>query len=80
MSSKVNVNETKKSLSIDVDLSKVTKVETSDKQGKAKVAMVACKIGSSFGGEKMLIGGKWYTISAYIAETTAPTVKESQRI
>jgi len=78
MASKMNV--TAKGLSIEVDLSKLTKIETTTKEGKAKVSMVACKIGSSFGGEKIQVGNKWFTVSAYVAETSAPTVKESQRI
>lgn len=75
MSSKVDVKGNV--LSVNVDCTKTVKVENS-KTGKT--ANVAAKIGSNFGGEKMQIGSKWFTVSVYVAETTAPTETTAKRI
>lgn len=75
MSSKVDVKGNV--LNVVVDCTKTVKVDNA-KTGKS--SNVAAKIGSNFGGEKMQVGAKWFTVSVYVAETTAPTETTAKRI
>jgi hypothetical protein len=58
-----------------VDLSKRTASTTTNKTtGKERSYSIASKIGSSFGGTKMYCESlkKWFSVSVFIAETSAP--------
>ena len=74
---------TGKSYDLKVDLSKVTKSTTINKTtGKERTYSIAAKIGSSFGGTKVYCDTlkKWFSISVFIAETTAPSEPKGEII